>query len=160
MNPMNNTPTNAPTAPQTTPEIGLLRTQAFKASAEGRQQDARKLLESAIEISARIGEQPDCEVLGDLAAMAVQEGELLRAIALSRKVLALQPQHDMSQFTLALCLAGVGLHADALRLHEELSAGERGARFAQQAPELAAMTHAEVTRLRAIGNGQATGSAH
>jgi len=146
--------------PQTTPEIGLLRTQAFKASAEGRQQEARRLLENAIEIAAQIGEQPDCEVLGDLAAMAVQEGELLRAIALSRKVLALKPQHDMSQFTLALCLSGVGLHADALRLHEELAAGERGARFAQQVPQLAAMTHAEVTRLRAISSGQVHPTAH
>jgi tetratricopeptide (TPR) repeat protein len=145
---------------ETKPEIGLLRTQAFKASAEGRQQEARRLLESAIEISTQLGEQPDCEVLGDLAAMAVQEGELLRAIALSRKVLALQPQHDMSQFTLALCLSGVGLHADALRLHEELSAGERGARFAQEAPQLAAMTQAEVTRLRAIGSGVAGATAH
>ncbi len=149
------------TQPTTTqPEIGLLRTQAFKACAEGRQQEARRLLENAIEISTQIGEQPDCEVLGDLAAMAVQDGELLRAIALSRKVLALQPQHDMSQFTLALCLAGVGLHADALRLHEELAAGERGERFAQQNPELAKMTLAEVTRLRAISTGTQPAAAH
>lgn len=148
------------TSTQTKPEIGLLRTQAFKASAEGRQQEARRLLESAIEISTQLGEQPDCEVLGDLAAMAVQDGELLRAIALSRKVLALQPQHDMSQFTLALCLAGVGLHADALRLHEELASGERGERFAQQNPELAKMTMGEVTRLRAISAGGQVTAAH
>lgn len=132
------------TATQT--NIALVRGQAYRASAEGRYDDARALLEATLSADA----PPNCDVLADLAAIAFQQGELVRAIDLARKVVAMNPEMDTNVFSLALSLSSIGSHVEAISLFELLSTGERGERFKKEAPDLVAMAQTELTRLRAL----------
>lgn len=135
--------------PASTTNIPLLRGQAYRASAEGRYDEARALLESTLAGDAA----PDVDVLADLAAIAFQQGELVRAIDLARKVVAINPQLDTNVFSLALSLSSIGSHAEAISLFELLTTGERGERFKQEAPDLVTMAKSELTRLRALEAG-------
>lgn len=128
--------------------IALVRGQAYRASVEGRYDDARALLESAL-----VGDAPpNVDVLADLAAVAFQQGELVRAIDLARKVAAIDPGMDVNVFTLALSLSSIGSHVEAISLFSLLSRGERGERFKKEEPDLAAMAQSELTRLRALAD--------
>ncbi len=135
-----NTTLNAPTDLHA---IERLRSQALAAAAQGRCGEARQLLESAL----AHGGPDKSELLGDLAAVALREGELVQAIHLARHVLKLAPQHDPARFTLAMALAAVGSNAEAIELFDELN---RRPGFHAETPELAALVATEAARLRSL----------
>jgi len=129
-----------------TSAVALARTQAMHAAAQGRLDDARQLLESALEQ----GGTPDLEILSDMAAIALRAGDLVQAIAIARHVVAQTPANDAARFTLAMGLAAIGSNVEALSLLESLNHGSAGERFHQATPELAALAATEAARLRSI----------
>lgn len=136
-----------------------LRDGAMSAASQGRFDEARGLLESAL---ARDPAQK-LELMSDLAAIAWRAGDLVQSIALSRHVAAKLPAHDEARFTLAMSLSAIGSHGEALELLDSLGHGERGARFHSTQPQLAALAATEAARLHplrpaAIGTGMKTGA--
>ena len=134
------------TTTEHTGAVALARTQAMHAAAQGRLDDARKLLESALVQ----GGKPDLEVLADLAAIALRAGDLVQAIGIARHVVAHNASDDAARFTLAMGLAAIGSNVEALSLLESLNHGVTGQRFHQATPELAALAATEAARLRSI----------
>ena len=132
-----------PAAPLTVPQI---RRRVYEANAQGRLDEARTLLETALRGQA----SPDPELMADLAAMALRDGDLVQAIQGARQVLRQVPAHDSAQFTLGLALSAIGSNLEALELLQGLTRGERGSRFQKFLPELAALAVGEVARLQSL----------
>lgn len=124
--------------------VAQIRRQVYETEAKGRPAEARSLLVDLMGQLAR----PDPELLADLAAMALRDGDLVQAIHCARAALVGCPDHDSSRFTLGLSLAAIGSYQEALVQLAALTEGSRGDRFRQMYPELATMAVSEVERLR------------
>jgi predicted O-methyltransferase YrrM len=127
-------------------KVAQIRRRVYEANAQGRPDEARALLETAL----RGQETPDAELMADLAALALRDGDLVQAIQGARQVLRQVPEHDSAQFTLGLALAAIGSNVEALALLQALTRGERGSRFQAVLPELAALAVGEVARLQSM----------
>lgn len=126
--------------------VAQVRRRVYQATAQGRPEEARALLEAAL----RAKPEPDVELVADFAAMALRDGDLVVAIQGARLALRQMPEHDSAQFTLGLALSAIGSFAEALQLLQALTRGERGSRFQRVLPELAGIAASEVARLQSM----------
>ncbi len=108
---------------------------------------ARMVLEDALDTHPG-----DLDVLGDLAAVYLRAGRYEQCIQTAIDVLATAPDDDESAYALAMALTASGRTDEAIRLHLELAEGARAERFSNHHPELAAVSRAEVGRLRAASD--------
>ncbi len=104
---------------------------------------ARAALESALALS----DAPKLELLSDLAAVALAEGDLVRSTRIAREVIASMPEHGAARFTLAISLTAIGANVEALAHFEALNASEG---FPAEMPDLSEIVSAELRRLRVL----------
>jgi len=123
-----------------------LRQQAMSAAGAGRYDEARTLLEDALQDP----QAPRVDMLRDIAAIALRTGDLVQAIAVARHLVGVNPDDDAAQFTLAMSLAAIGSYGEAQQLFAALNHGSRGLRFHRALPELAALAATEAARLQGL----------
>lgn len=109
-----------------------LRQQADAAAQSGQLQTALDLLRQADRLAPGT-----VEVQVDLAAICFQLGQHCDALRHCTAALALDPTLDECVFLQALSLQALGEQSLSQGLLQELLQGERAARFAQRAPEMA-----------------------
>ncbi|HWH84870.1 MAG TPA: hypothetical protein VNU71_21805 [Burkholderiaceae bacterium] len=126
--------------------VEQLRDLAMGAAAQGRHDEARSLLESALAKLAAL----KLEMLSDMAAIALRAGDLVQSIGIARHLVTTVPGDDAARYTLAMGLAAIGSHGEALELLDTLNQGERGKRFHAAMPELAAIAATEAAGLRSL----------
>lgn len=108
-----------------------LRNKAFAMMAQGRDDEARTMLQAALLMSPA-----DSELMSDLAALALRRGDAADAITHARRALSSDPMNDAALFTLGVCQIATGDTAQALRSLGLLTSGPRGKKFATEQPEL------------------------
>ncbi len=134
-----------PIAPPGTPvhrDTGRLRAVAHEALARQRLDDARLVLERALELAPQ-----DLEVLSDLAALALRTGDAARALAFSARGLEREAAHLGCRFTQAFALAAAGQAQAARAALEALTQGTLGEALRQEEPALASLAADELARL-------------
>ncbi|MCB1995732.1 MAG: hypothetical protein H6933_15080 [Burkholderiaceae bacterium] len=155
-------------APNANPAcVAEIRQRVYQVEAEGRQDEARALLARSLRELGR----PDPELLADLAAMALRDGDLVPAIRGARLALDARPEDaeaegealdaalDSAQFTLGLALAVIGSKSEARQRLHALTEGARGVRFRARTPELATLVQTQLDRLGEAAPTQPTASA-
>jgi hypothetical protein len=153
-------PRPAPTSPPATApakdgtiDAATLRALAFRAIGLGRIDDARVVLERALELNPT-----DPEFAADAAAIELRAGNATLAVRLADQALALAPGHAMSAFTRGFALSACG-HVDAARAQLlVLAGGENASRFRDETPELAELVVRELARISTLPGISAKGS--
>lgn len=138
-----------PVAPPGTPvytDVSKLRALAYSAISMDRLDDARVVLERALAQSPN-----DIEIVGDLASLALRQGDADAAVRLARCGLRLDPGHISCHVVLALGLVSLGDGAAARAALSALRDGEHAARLRAEQPAMADLIAAELGRLEAGG---------
>lgn len=120
-----------------------LRAAGLEAFARGDLGAAQRLLDAAHRLDPF-----DHEVLGDLAAIALNTGDVARTLRLARRALFLEPMHDPSSVALALATAATGDDTQAIALLRQVTEGARGDALRVRDPHLARWAEVELARLR------------
>lgn len=134
-----------PIAPAGTPthhDVSQLRALAHSAVGLNRLDDARIVLERALEMAPH-----DLEVISDLAALSLRLDDAAGALGLASRVLAGQPANPSARFTQAFALRALGRDDEAREALRQLLHGEVGDALRSQFPSLHTLAAAELNRL-------------